>query len=52
MDALFYDMVVVFAVFQDAVNGSPKKGPNHVGCVLFYVVPMFTLELHNAGAIE
>ena len=52
MDALFYDMVVVFAMFQYAVNSSPKQGPDHVGRIFFYVVPVFTLELHNAGAIE
>jgi len=28
------------------------SGWNREGRVLFYVVPMFTLELHNAGAIE
>ena len=52
MYAFFYDVVVVFAMLQDAVNSSPKKGPGHVGCVLFNIVPVSALELHDAGAVQ
>ena len=50
--ALFNDVVVVLAVLQDVVQGSPKQGPDHAGRVFCQVIPVLTLELNNAWAVE